>query len=451
MKYRKRIGLFFLNIFFILICLLCLIPVLYALGISLNGHNDLLSSNFSLIPQNVTFDNYRCVLFEKPFFLWFKNSLILSAFTVLISILVAVPGACALSRKRFRGRKMILNLLILLNAFPAILSMFAVYRILKPMGLINSFTGLILIYIGTMAIFGLWNVLPLARPSIIVTAVMILIYVWNEYIFAVTFITSSGKYTLAAGLYALQATDYTRNWPVGDIMSTQGSAGTKVYIYGRNFGTSPTVKFGNTAATVLSSTSTMIETTVPSGAVHGDNSVTVTNSGMTSNGIVYNVLSGDQNQVIFHVKASTNYGDNIYVVGSIPELGSWDTSKCTEAMLCPNYPEWYLPVSVPANTTFQFKFIKKNANGNVTWESSSNRTVTSADDKHGLLLHPVKDQIIPTNLKAIVGFDIQYGGQVWATFRKVCQPAHGFQNARNQLLGSDRHVQMGSDILLGNL
>lgn len=244
MKCRKRIGLFFLNIFFILICLLCLIPVLYALEISLNSHNDLLSSNFSLIPQNFTFDNYRCVLFEKPFFLWFKNSLILSAFTVLISILVAVPGAYALSRKRFRGRKTILNLLILLNAFPAILSMFAVYRILKPLGLINSFAGLILIYVGTMAIFGLWNmkgyfdtipeeieeageidgagdfqliwkiVLPLARPSIIVTAVMILIYVWNEYIFATTFITSSGKYTLAAGLYALQATDYTRNWPV---------------------------------------------------------------------------------------------------------------------------------------------------------------------------------------------------------------------------------------------
>lgn len=244
MKCRKRIGLFFLNIFFILICLLCLIPVLYALGISLNSDNDLLSSNFSLISKSLTFDNYRSVLFEKPFFLWLKNSLILSAFTVLISISVAVPGAYALSRKRFRGRKTILNLLILLNAFPAILSMFAIYRILKPLGLINSFTGLILIYIGTMAIFGLWNmkgyfdtipeeieeageidgagdfqliwkiVLPLARPSIIVTAVMILIYVWNEYIFAVTFITSSGKYTLAAGLYALQATDYTRNWPV---------------------------------------------------------------------------------------------------------------------------------------------------------------------------------------------------------------------------------------------
>lgn len=176
---------------------------------------------------------------------------------------------------------------------------------------------------------------------------------------------------------------------IGDIVSTQGSAGTKVYVYGRNFGTSPTVKFGHTAAEVLSSTPTMIETTVPSGAVHGDNSVTVTSDGVASNGITYNVLSGDQNQVVFHVKASTNYGDNIYVVGNIPELGSWDTSKSTEAMLCPNYPEWYLPVSVPANTTFQFKFIKKDANGNVTWESSSNRTITSSSSATGVLDTPV--------------------------------------------------------------
>lgn len=244
MKYRKKINLLLLNIFFILICLFCLVPILYALGVSLNSRNDLLSSSFSFIPENPTFQNYRAVLFEKPFLLWFKNSMILSAFTVVIAITVAVPGAYALSRKRFSGRKPILNLLVLLNAFPAILSMFAVYRILKPIGLVNSFAGLILVYIGTMAIFGLWNmkgyfdtipleieeagkidgaddfrliwniVLPLARPSVIVTAVMILIYVWNEYIFAVTFITGSEKYTLAAGLYALQATDYTRNWPI---------------------------------------------------------------------------------------------------------------------------------------------------------------------------------------------------------------------------------------------
>lgn len=244
MNRKHKIGLFFLNLFFIFLCFICLIPIFYALTISLNAKNDLLSSNFSFIPKSFTLQNYWEILVNRPFLLWAKNSLILSASTVVIDLVVAIPGAYVLSRKRFAGRKAILNLLILLNAFPAILSMFAVYRILKPVGLINTFTGLVLIYIGTMAIFALWNmksyfdtipleieeaammdgaddkqliwrmVLPLARPSIIVTAVMILIYVWNEYIFAVTFINGADKYTLAAGLYSLQATDYTRNWPL---------------------------------------------------------------------------------------------------------------------------------------------------------------------------------------------------------------------------------------------
>ena len=57
-------------------------------------------------------------------------------------------------------------------------------------------------------------VLPLARPSLIVTALMVLIYVWNEYIYATTFLTGESKYTLAAGLNALQATEMTGSWPV---------------------------------------------------------------------------------------------------------------------------------------------------------------------------------------------------------------------------------------------
>jgi hypothetical protein len=47
-------------------------------------------------------------------------------------------------------------------------------------------------------------------------------------------------------------------------------------------------------------------------------------------------------------------------------------------MLNPNYPQWFLPISVPVNTTFQFKFIKKDASGTVTWETGGNRTFTSA-------------------------------------------------------------------------
>lgn len=241
---KKRLLMLILNIFFVVACIISMIPILYAVAVSLNAKNDFLSSDFSFVPKALTLKNYISILAEKPFLLWLKNSGVLTVATMLCSLAISVPAAYAFSRHRFKGRQGILYTLLMLNAFPSILSMFAIYRLLKPMGLVNSFLGLVLIYTGTMAIFGIWNmkgyfdtipieieeaakmdgasdfqvvtkiILPLAKPSIIVTAVMILIYVWNEYIFAVTFLSGSEKYTLAAGLYSLQATDYTRNWPV---------------------------------------------------------------------------------------------------------------------------------------------------------------------------------------------------------------------------------------------
>ena len=168
-----------------------------------------------------------------------------------------------------------------------------------------------------------------------------------------------------------------------------GRAGNTVYIYGRGLGGTPTVKFGSAVATVVSSSDTLIEVLVPGSATVGENTITVTKGSNVSNGFKYTVLSGDPNQVIFHVNASTNYEETIHIVGSIPELGSWDTNKCTEAMMCPNYPECFLHVSVPAGMTFSFKFIKKDANGNVTWEHSPNRVFTSSSSLTGTADTPV--------------------------------------------------------------
>ena len=243
-KLREGLGLTALNLLFILICFVTLIPILYALSVSLNASNSLLSSDFSFIPKNFTLDNYLTVFTGEDILTWFQNSILLAGATVALSLLVAIPAAYCFSRRRFPGRRLILRWLVLLNSFPAILSMFAVYRMLRPMGLINHRLGLLIIYTGTMAVFSLWNmkgyfdtipieieeaaqidgagpvqvvtkiVLPLARPSIIVTALMVLIYVWNEYIYATTFMTGEENYTLAAGLYALQATEMSGSWPV---------------------------------------------------------------------------------------------------------------------------------------------------------------------------------------------------------------------------------------------
>lgn len=241
---KEGIGLTALNIFFIALCFVTLIPILYAVSVSLNGQNSLLSSDFSFIPKNFTLENYKEVLFGKNILTWFQNTVLLAAVTVALSLLIAVPAAYCFSRRRFPGRKLILKCLVLLNSFPAILSMFAIYRLLRPLGLVNHRVGLILVYTGTMAVFSLWNtkgyfdtipteieeaaridgasdiqvvvriVLPLAKPSIITTALQVLIYVWNEYIYATTFMTGESKYTLAAGLNSLQATEMTGSWPV---------------------------------------------------------------------------------------------------------------------------------------------------------------------------------------------------------------------------------------------
>lgn len=243
-KWKEGIGLTVLNLFFIILCFVTLIPIFYAVSVSLNGQNSLISSDFSFIPRNFTLENYKAVLFGEDIIVWFGNTIYLAVVTVILSLTLAVPAAYCFSRKRFPGRKTILKCLVLLNSFPAILSMFAIYRLLRPMGLVNHKTGLILVYTGTMAVFSLWNmkgyfdtipleieeaakmdgagalqvvwkiVLPLAKPSIVVTALMVLIYVWNEYIYATTFLTGEQNYTLAAGLNALQATEMSGSWPV---------------------------------------------------------------------------------------------------------------------------------------------------------------------------------------------------------------------------------------------
>ncbi len=243
-KWKTRTGLAALNLFFLALCIVTLIPILYALSVSFSGSNSLLSSDFSFIPRDFTLTNYRKVLLGENITTWFRNTVFLAAATVLLSLTAAVPAAYCFSRRRFPGRRMILKCLVLLNSFPAILSMFAIYRLLRPVGLVNTRAGLILVYTGTMAVFSLWNtkgyfdtipseieeaaridgatdfqivrkiVLPLAKPSIITTALQVLIYVWNEYIYATTFLTGEQKYTLAAGLNALQATEMTGSWPV---------------------------------------------------------------------------------------------------------------------------------------------------------------------------------------------------------------------------------------------
>ena len=104
LKHKKRVGFakkICLQVFFIALCIVTLIPIFYALSVSFNANNSLISSNFSFFPQEFTFDNYVRLFTENDMLLWFGNSLLLAVSTVVLALSVSIPAAYAFSRMRF--------------------------------------------------------------------------------------------------------------------------------------------------------------------------------------------------------------------------------------------------------------------------------------------------------------------------------------------------------------
>ena len=99
-KTYHAIGLGFLNLVFIIICIISLIPILYAVSLSISGSGGALSSNISFIPEHPTLANYRDILVEEPFLLWLKNSVVLSIGTMVVAMGTALTAAYAFSRYR---------------------------------------------------------------------------------------------------------------------------------------------------------------------------------------------------------------------------------------------------------------------------------------------------------------------------------------------------------------
>lgn len=172
---------------------------------------------------------------------------------------------------------------------------------------------------------------------------------------------------------------------VGPMMSEPGQT---VTIDGEGFGSTPgSLNFGTTTANVLSWTDTQIIAAVPT--VQGKVDISVTSaSGQKSNLYdSFEVLSGKQTSIRFKVNnATTVMGENVYLVGSVPELGNWEPDNAVGPMynaVLFQYPTWYFDVSVPAGKTIEFKFIKKDSTGKIIWENGSNHSYTVPVDTTG--------------------------------------------------------------------
>ncbi|MEU1402470.1 carbohydrate-binding module family 20 domain-containing protein [Streptomyces sp. NPDC005728] len=108
---------------------------------------------------------------------------------------------------------------------------------------------------------------------------------------------------------------------------------------------------------------------------NANRSATTTTSAVSLNNS-WNVANASATDVTFNETATTDLGTNVYVVGSIASLGSWNTSDAIP-LSSASYPTWSKPVIVPRSTSFEYKYLKKDGSGNVTWESGTNRAYTT--------------------------------------------------------------------------
>ena len=143
---KERTSRILIYIFLTVLCVVWLIPFVYLIMQAFRGETR--SMEAYIIPKQWSLINFKILFTETDFPHWYANTLIIAAFNAVLQSMIVLCVAYALSRMRFKGRKFIMNVMLVLGMFPGFLSMIATYFILKLLGLTseNSVPGLILVY-----------------------------------------------------------------------------------------------------------------------------------------------------------------------------------------------------------------------------------------------------------------------------------------------------------------
>ena len=230
-----------IHAYLVAMVIFALFPAYFVLQAAFRPGQSLYTLNLSLWPQNPTWDNFTYIFTQLPFPEWLRNSLGVGIGTMLAGLAGSATGAYALARFRFAGKRMTLILLLAIQAFPTVLALVPIYLILKTVGLVGSPFGLMLAYVASALVFSTWNlkgyfdtipreldeaalidgctvtqafirvILPLSLPALAVTALLMFLTAWNEWVMAQTLLINEDSFTVPVGLWGLQ-NDYRVPW-----------------------------------------------------------------------------------------------------------------------------------------------------------------------------------------------------------------------------------------------
>ena len=225
----------------VLIMFILLAPFLWILIASFRPNMELVR-NQTLIPQNITLENYVSLFAKSAYWKWVINSFIVSLYTVILSLPLIVAGAYSVYRTQFRGRNVLSFFLLSVYIFPTALLVVPIFKIFNGLSLIDSHLGCALMNTAFAVPFGIWLlqaflrslppeleeaaavdgiskirtlfqiIIPQAAPGIIAIAMFAFIVSWTEYLFAMTLLLSNDLHTLPIGLTGIVFGQYRVNW-----------------------------------------------------------------------------------------------------------------------------------------------------------------------------------------------------------------------------------------------
>ena len=229
-------------------CVFAIFPLYLVVLSSFNESGSLQVTSF--IPKDISFANYKILFNDEriPYLTWMKNSLMIAGFVAIASVVIGAASAFAFSRLKFKGKKFGIQLLLLIQMFPAILALAAVYVIMERVfkfapGLgIGTQAGLILVYLGGAMGVNIWLLkgfvdsipaeldeaakidgasamqtywqifIPLAAPVLAVVSLLSFIGTFNEFILARLFLIEVESRTVAVGLQQFIGGQFSENW-----------------------------------------------------------------------------------------------------------------------------------------------------------------------------------------------------------------------------------------------
>jgi arabinogalactan oligomer/maltooligosaccharide transport system permease protein len=232
----------------LVVCLYAVFPILYILSTSLYPNNDI--NNTTALFQEFSPQNYIELFAQetRPFARWYMNTVYIGIVTSIGSVFLSALAAFAFSRLRFKGRRAGLLSLILMQMFPSILGLVAIFSLLNDFGNVfpiiglNSQLGLILVYMGgalgagTYLMYGFFNTVPkeideaatidgashariffsiilrLVAPVLAVQMLLSYIGVTSDYVLASILLSDPNQLTLATGLQQFINDPYSKDW-----------------------------------------------------------------------------------------------------------------------------------------------------------------------------------------------------------------------------------------------